>query len=208
MVCDGYWKRPMKTEPTIKCDEMTIEEMTARRDALMEKRRELLVKLRDAQRTFDDARRDKREADAGSRWGTKLTQFQIAESKRIWNRAIDLVKAVESELSIVDADTKRVNIALSAALNAREGSLSPQREAQREAQRAARRAERRANPRRQHDERIIVLLAAARGFCDGADPELWASRLRTAVNDLSYCDTSIEGEAVAMPWGDEDCDED
>lgn len=194
----------MKTELTIKCDEMTIEEMTARRDALMEKRRELLVKLRDAQRTFDDARRDKREADAGSRWGTKLTQFQIAESKRIWNRAIDLVKAVESELSIVDADTKRVNIALSAALNARGGSISPQREAQR----AARKAERRANPRRQHDERIIVLLAAARGFCDGANPELWAPRLRTAVNNLSYCDTSIEGEAVTMPWGEGDCDED
>lgn len=188
----------MKTEPTIKCDETTIEEMTARRDALMEKRRELLVKLRDAQRTFDDAKRDKREADVGSRWGAKLTPFQIAESKRVWNRAFDLVKAVESELKIVDSDIKRMNFALSAALNARATSL----DSHREKQRAARKAERRANPRRQHDERIIILLAAARGFCDGADPELWASRLRTAVNNLSYCDTSIEGEAVAMPWGE------
>lgn len=194
----------MKNELAINCDEMTIDEMTARRDSLMEKRRELLVKIRDAQRTFDDARRDKREADAGSRWGTKLTPFQIAESNRIWNRAIDLVKAVEHELRIVNSDIKRVNIAMSDASKDRATSI----DLQREAQRAARKAERRANPRRQHDERIIVLLAAARGFCDGADPELWAPRLRTAVNNLSYCDTSIEGEAVTMPWGEGDCDED
>lgn len=179
---------------------MTVE--TAKRKArdAADKLVRLQRELKAAGARREDAQRDVDEASRGRRFGEPVTDAQIAASWRCMKDAQSVISRLEVDIAAQKAEVKAANVAVSVALH--ENATKSRAEAT-EAQgigRAARKAEKRASARRAHEERVMHLLVAARAWSRGENLEAWDPRLRAAVAALDYCDETIEGDAVPMPW--------
>lgn len=176
---------------------MTKEQLLVVRDRELDEVLRLKAELFSAQRRYQDAKRDLREADAGKRFGSLLTPEQMRETKRVAAEAMDKVNATQSRLAFANARLKKVNVRI-AGMCAGSADATPFQT------RDERRDERRKQRREEHETRMLQLLAAARGMVSMENAEMWLARLEGCVAELDYCDTRIEGVPVQMPWDGDD----
>ena len=174
---------------------MTKEQLMVIREREFDEVTRLKGELFAAQRRYEDAKRDLREAGAGSRFGTPLTPEQMRETRRVAAEAMDKVSATQARLAFANARLKKANLRISGMSADHVYSTSAQT-------REERKDERRKQKRDEHETRMLQLLAAARGMVAMQNAELWLARLEGCVAELDYCDTRIEGVPVPMPWDD------
>ena len=169
---------------------MTVENVFTQREIARKVVDKLKLDLFDAQRRQREALRDIKEAERGTRFGQMLPPGALQKSQAALGRAKDEVLFITKRLTAANVTLRALNIACAEA-NA-SGDTSAASSAKPKKDRGERAM--------QHERRMLVLLAAARGVAFGSDRATWLDRLHAAVNSLAYCDTRIDGQPVPMPW--------
>jgi len=169
---------------------VTTESVFTRRETARAVVDKLKLDLLDAQGRQRDALRDIKEAERGTRFGQMLPPGALQKSQAALGRAKDEVLFITKRLTAANVTLRALNIAC-AAVNA-SGDTSAASSAKPKKDRGERAM--------QHERRMLVLLAAARGVTLGFDRTTWLDRLHAAVDDLAYCDTKVDGKPVPMPW--------
>ena len=165
-------------------------------DKLVRLQREL--KAAEARR--EDAQRDVDEARKGRRFGEPVTGAQMSASWRALKDVQSAIARLMTDIATQKTEVKAANVAVTAAMNENASRSRLETAEAQSAMRAARKAEKRASTRWAHEERIRHLIVSGRGWASGEDVDVWASRLRMAVVSLEYCDDTVDGEPVTMPW--------
>lgn len=171
---------------------MTTESVFTRRETARAVVDKLKLDLLDAQGRQRDALRDIKEAERGTRFGQMLPPGALQKSQTALGRAKDEVLFITRRLTAANVTLRALNIACAESQASGEvaaaGGAKPKKD--------------RGERAMQHERRVLVLLAAARGVAFGSDRATWLDRLHAAVDDLAYCDTKVDGQPVSMPWDD------
>lgn len=171
---------------------MTTESIFTRRETARDAVDKLKLELLDAQCRQRDALRDIKDAERGTRFGQMLPPGALQKSQAALGRAKDEVLFITKRLTAANMALRALNIACAEA--GASGSVAAASGAKPKKDRGERAT--------QHERRMLVLLAAARGVAFGSDRATWLDRLHAAVDDLAYCDTKVDGRGVPMPWDD------